>query len=405
MRMELRHVFTVALMGVVGACVSDDELPADEEDLGRAQVAQTTPLRFNEACRQGQTLTIAAVGDVILHSALQRQAYASSDLHFSLWNDVVDLVARADMTYGNFEGTAARGVNADGVFVGDPGLVLDGIVYSGTGTFNYHPSLIRSLLDTGFDIVSTGNNHAMDRRALGADMTLTAMNNAGLKHAGTRKSYQTSSSSYATIVERNGFRIAWIACSYGTNVEDVNRQVLLCPTGVSDQSRVESLIRRYAARDDVDAVIVAQHTGKVGSHEVLSSQRARARKWLEAGAIAVIGNHPHVVQPWEKIMTSDDREGFVIYSIGNFVSGYSDLDKRSSLLLYLGLTKSADGRVTINGVRYVPTYMLRSPYRVVPADTLSTSAGIASYDLTTGILGTGNVLASDEPLVTNPECE
>lgn len=87
---------------------------------------------------------------------------------------------------------------------------------------------------------------------------------------------------------------------------------------------------------------------------------------LGAGALVVLGGHPHVVQPWEKCKTQDGREAFVIYALGNFVSGQT-------------LTMGA------------------SPY------TAQLGSG-ESLALTTKILGTWNQLAKDEPLVTNPEC-
>ncbi|MCA9246215.1 MAG: CapA family protein, partial [Planctomycetales bacterium] len=108
----------------------------------------------------------------------------------------------------------------------------------------------------------------------------------------------------------------------------------------------------------------------------------------------------HVVQPWEKHVTPDGREGFVIYSLGNFVSGQSQLPRRSSLVLYLGLTKGRDGKVFVNGVRHVPLTMRR--WTVEPSDKASDAT--ESMALTTQIFGEWNRMKSDERLVTNPEC-
>ena len=41
---------------------------------------------------------------------------------------------------------------------------------------------------------------------------------------------------------------------------------------------------------------------------------------IDWGADAVIGNHPHVIQPCEWIEASDGRKGFVLYACGNFIS-------------------------------------------------------------------------------------
>jgi len=44
---------------------------------------------------------------------------------------------------------------------------------------------------------------------------------------------------------------------------------------------------------------------------------------LEAGANAVIGHHPHVLQPIETYLTQDQRNTVIVYSLGNFLSNQS----------------------------------------------------------------------------------
>jgi poly-gamma-glutamate synthesis protein (capsule biosynthesis protein) len=46
-----------------------------------------------------------------------------------------------------------------------------------------------------------------------------------------------------------------------------------------------------------------------------------AHKILEGGVDGIIGHHPHVLQPLEVRETEDGRTAFVIYSLGNFISG------------------------------------------------------------------------------------
>ena len=128
----------------------------------------TGPLEFANKCKAGTTITIAAVGDVLLHGPLQKQAYAARDAHHSLWKNVEPLLSRADLTYGNLEGPCADGMTTSGT-APDPGKVFDQRVYSSYPQFNYHPSLIDSLKESGFDVVSTANNHALDRRGREVD--------------------------------------------------------------------------------------------------------------------------------------------------------------------------------------------------------------------------------------------
>ena len=61
-------------------------------------------MSFSRACESGQSLTIAAVGDVLPHEGLAEQAYASFIGFESLWVKVVPYLKAADMAYANVEG-------------------------------------------------------------------------------------------------------------------------------------------------------------------------------------------------------------------------------------------------------------------------------------------------------------
>ncbi len=286
------------------------------------------PLLFAHACDPGPTLTIAAVGDLLLQGPLQRQAYDADDGFISLWSDVADLIASADVSYANLEGPTARGVNRAGEDVPDPGKVFDGTVYSAYPRFNVHPSLIEDLIESGIDVVSTSNNHSLDRRVLGVDRTIEALSASDLSFTGTRHSDGVGT--WHTYTENAGFRLAWIGCTYGTNgVLDDERQVRHC---YDDEDEILAHIAELKSEPGVDAVIVTPHWGIEYTHDPAAPEIRVAHEFIDAGAVAVLGAHPHVVQPWERYRTQDGREGFIVYSLGNFVSDQIPLGRRSTIL-------------------------------------------------------------------------
>ena len=65
----------------------------------------------------GGTITVAAVGDIILHEELLRQGFAHPDGFHSLWRAVHDLLATPDVTYANVEGPFGRNLTKTGVAV------------------------------------------------------------------------------------------------------------------------------------------------------------------------------------------------------------------------------------------------------------------------------------------------
>jgi poly-gamma-glutamate synthesis protein (capsule biosynthesis protein) len=352
------------------------------------------PISFLAACEPGDRVTVAAVGDVLLHGRLQQQAYASDQRFLDLWGEVGDLLAQADITYANLEGPTAAGITAGLRVVPDPGPVFDNKVYTGYPRFNYHPSLAQDLVDSGVDVVSTANNHALDRGGLGAEKTIEELEAAGLPFTGTRR--RDGSGDWHTETDANGFRLAWVACTFSTNgITDSKKQVLGCYT---DTTRLVNLVRELDAREDIDAVIVTPHWGIEYTANPRLTEVKLAHRLLDAGATVVLGGHPHVLQPWEKHLTPDGRETFVIYSLGNFVSGQRDLPRRSTLLLYLGLVRGLDGVTRVEGARYVPLHMseLDGALRLQAIDR---AGGLASSRaLTVRMFGEANLTSPDEPL-------
>ena len=369
---------------------------------------------FDSACSMGDTLTIAAVGDILVHTPLQKQATYQPDRFRSLWTGIVSLLSRADMTYGNFEGVSAPLINRKQMKVKkDPGFRYDDVVYTGYPRFNYHPFLIEDLVTDGFDIVSTANNHAADRGGIGVDLTIEGLNHAGLAGAGTRHSNATEETPWYAVVEREGWRVAWVACTKHTNGMRAKGQVLPCykkfgPDSVDTNPDVVSLVASLAERDDIDAIMVTPHFGKSHKPKPNAGQKAFAHAVLEAGALAVVGSHVHNLQPSERYITADGRETFVLYSMGNFVSAQGGLVPSSTVILYLGLTRrSADQRVVLNGVRFLPLYMTRSNKlrQILPVDALGERQRKAVTKHITGIFGERNLIWTEEPFTTQPHCD
>lgn len=409
--------FFLAALTVAAACaplgaddpVSNDGEGGEEYDpyspLGKADGfgGPDSPIEFASACEAGDKLVIAAVGDVLLHTGLQQQGLQDAGGFVSLWGDAADLLSQADVTYANLEGPTARGVNKSGNSVADPGPVFDDYVYTSYPQFNYHPSLLDDLVASGIDVVSTANNHSLDRRALGVDRTIDELRRVGLRFTGTRK--RGESGPWYTTTETNGFRLAWLGCTYGTNgIPDNNAQVLHC---FEDVAEVEAIVRDLAARSDIDAVMVTPHWGLEYQANPNRQQIDLAHRLLDAGATAILGSHPHVLQPWEKYRTADGRDTFAVYSLGNFVSGQRHLPRRSTLLLYLGLTRRYDGRVVVSGARYVPLHMSRDyDERPWELEVIDREGGPGdSRALTVGMFGLWNLQRPWEEPAPAAQCD
>jgi poly-gamma-glutamate synthesis protein (capsule biosynthesis protein) len=352
-----------------------------------AQTPAPQSIFFRDACASGDRVTVAAVGDLLFHFNLQQQALAKDSSFARLWQPVAPILRRADIVYGNLEGPAARGVTPGGQEIklapAKDDRAYDRRFYSGGESgvlvFNFHPSAVADVRAGGFDIVSTANNHAADRGPLGIDRTIDALEAAGLAHTGTRRQGESAQARpWGTITRAKGFAVAWLACTYGTNgMPDPHAQVLGCfGPRVEPAVAVLDEIARLAADPGIDAVILTPHWGNEYQSHPDESQRRLAHAAIEAGAAAVVGSHPHVLQPWERYEAPDGREGLIVYSSGNFISAQLRVEQRSGLISLLEFTREPGGRARLTAAGYVPTWVdFASPWRVVEnAGTVSPAA-------------------------------
>ena len=369
--------------------------------------------------RSDARITMAAVGDILMDRAVQMSARALMDPaieapHLRVASgferlfdeEVRDSLARADIVFANLETPLAldlskrESLDTDGIFVHrqvsvDPGEPYDGRAYTGAGfTFNAHPALALALKNTGFNIVSTANNHSLDRGSNGVDLTIDALRAAGIEHIGTRRSTDSSHGPCAPHAVKNikGVRIAFFAWtsplngvgglwgsrdrlhqvstlmsappSIGNTATNPAAQQAGPQSGTRPHSGLESITAQIAtARQDstVDLVVVSVHWGIQCVCNPSPLQRRLAHAMSNAGADIILGHHPHVLQPIERYTAPDGRQTLVAYSLGNFVSGYwrpwgrrLRLHERVSVILDVDITKR-NSSTTISDVRYLPT--------------------------------------------------
>lgn len=343
---------------------------------------QTVPISLPEQVTTTAAPTrvrVLAVGDVLLHAPLQRQAAVHPEGFRSLWSPVAEAIAQADVAYANLEGPTASGIALGGREVADPGPVFDGRVYTSYPLFNYPPRLVADLLDSGFDVVSTANNHALDRGSVGVDRTINTLERLGLPFTGTRRAGSVERQ-WVAHTHAQGHTLAWIGCTFSTNgVPDRHDQVLDC---YADKDEVLDLIRQQAADPNVGAVIVTPHWGVEYMAHPQGQERRLAQAFVDAGARVVLGAHPHVPQPWEVLRDPQDQPALVVYSLGNFVSGqFHRVHTRASLMAHVELEGVAGEPLRLVEAHYTPLEMKRTGtgYAVWPITDGSGTPEIATH--------------------------
>lgn len=376
------------------------------------RVEVTRAAAMVNTCLGADTLKIAAVGDVLLHRPLQGRGYSADDGFRGLWRPVEPFFRAADIAYANLEGPVARGITRGFNTVADPGPVFDNRVYTSYPMFNYHPRVIGDLKASGITLVSTANNHSVDRGSIGIDLTIQALQAAGMPFMGTIES--GAPRDFITYTNTRMGRIAWIACTYSTNgIPDPKAQVLMC---YGDRQEVLGLIGAEASRVDVAAVIVTPHWGYEYNLTENANQRALAAEMVGAGATAVIGTHPHVIQPWDWMTGPSGAKGLVVYSTGNFVSGQVQLQRRTGALAWVELCRQPPGadlatalgaKLVVAQAGWVALMMTRTAAGPELVVTTPASKGLegSAYALAEGMLPAGGatpkLVCTEGPIATD----
>ncbi|WP_062322696.1 CapA family protein [Halolactibacillus sp. JCM 19043] len=141
------------------------------------------------------------------------------------------------------------------------------------------------------------------------------------------------------VVEKNDITFAFLGYTYGTNGIPV-------PSGKShlvsliDEGRM--LIDVEVAKEEADVVVMHLHFGQEYQRTPNDEQQQLAKQMIEHGVDIIFGHHPHVLQPAEWIEREDGTRGFVIYSLGNFLSGQDELYRQIGGIVNVTVEKTGD---------------------------------------------------------------
>ncbi len=173
------------------------------------------------------------------------------------------------------------------------------------------PARVATLRAANIDAVTLANNHADDMHAAGVAQTAAVLAEQGLHAVGAARA-EPPLLRVETLAAA-GWSIGFIAVTQLRNVAPRAGEPQV-PYADQDalQAAIEPLVRE--ARADHDLVIVVVHWGLEYEDEPRAWMVAAGRAWIDAGADAVIGHHPHVLQGIER-----HGDGVIAYSLGNLL--------------------------------------------------------------------------------------
>lgn len=342
---SVRNVLAVVLVAA-GAAAALQRGALDSGANGRPVVDESRPAEKLAPRSRAVELTLAASGDFLIHSPVWQRAAANAGgrgYDFApMFRLIKPYVRGADLAFCHVE------------------TPLTSRPPKGYPVFNTPGALARAIKTTGWDACDTASNHSLDLGQYGVDQTSLALQRAGVAHTGSFRS--RAESRKIVLLEARGIRVAFLAYTAVSN-----GQVLPHPWSVNRASAPKILRdARKARRAGADVVVVNVHWGDEYQHQPSRAQRRLASILTRSPAVtAVIGQHVHVVQPIRRI-----NRKLVVFGEGNLVSNQTPAccapGAQDGIVVLLRVRAVPGGPATVKRVDYVPVWVRRPDYVVVP---------------------------------------
>lgn len=275
--------------------------------------------------RPADVVSFVAAGDNLIHGVIFMQAA----------NRSIDGGYDFDYVYENTEDYFDK---FDVRFINQETLVNDAYAPSHYPQFSTPIEMGEKVLDMGFDVIGTSNNHSYDKGVKGIKSSLEYWNNKDVVNVGFYTGDDSKDIKYLTV---NNIKMAFLAYTYGTNgisiYDDTSPYIINCDD-------FDTIDRQVAiAKENSDIVIVSCHWGWEDTNNVNDYQKYVADHLNKIGVDVIIGTHPHVIQTVEwRTNTENANKTLICYSLGNFVSAQSRANNMLGGLFQFNIVKSYD---------------------------------------------------------------
>jgi hypothetical protein len=298
-----------------------------------------------------EKISLLFVGDVMQHDGQIAAAFnKNANLHDykDCFKFVKPIVQDATISIANLE------------------VTHPGKPYKGYPQFSAPPQLTIALVDAGFNVILTANNHSCDGKSKGIIGTLNLLDSLKVKHTGTFRNQKERDENYPLLIEENGFRVALLNYTYGTNGLTVPAPLIV---NYIDSTQMKADFEK-AKSSHPDLIICTMHWGDEYKPEPNKYQKNWEKFCYDNGADMVIGSHPHVLQAIEKKKV-DMKDKLTVWSLGNFISNQRDRYKDGGVILRTDVVKKPNG-LALENTNYILTWVYpkqefsTKPYYILP---------------------------------------
>lgn len=271
-----------------------------------------------------------------------------------IYQSIRDLIWDADLSFANLE------------FVFDPEKPPRSYPY-----FNAPVDYVKAAIKAGFNVFSLANNHSLDMGSTSIIETIGTIANMSRDHRlyfnGTcARSEERFKPLYFEVA---GVQVGFLAVTSFLNTHVDDERVNIVP--YYDESAMDDFIHRLSlVTAKPDLFILSYHGGAEYTREPEQWRRDLFGRFIDSGVDIVWGHHPHVVQPWETVVTGRG-EKLILYSTGNLISGQAwtsgpnaekgEREGTGESALFAVEVTVRDSEAAVRRVNVIPIFNYRDP--------------------------------------------
>lgn len=224
-------------------------------------------------------------------------------------------------------------------------------------TPNYPDEFAEAVKKAGINLVTTANNHLLDKNISGAMRTLNILDKFNIMHIGSYRNQEEKNK--IKMVNIKGIKIAFLAYTSSVNynmIDDIYEKYKYL-TGIIPNRNNKYYENIYddikndfiqAKKAKPDIILVLAHMGEQFYHHTIEFQDKWNKIFSELGTDIILGDHSHTVQPLEYL-----GKTLIINSPGNFVNSYMENDEDSTAIIDIYIHKELK---KVLGASAIPMY-------------------------------------------------
>ena len=267
-----------------------------------------------------KAIRISYIGDLILlkDQVISAKNNKTGKYEFDeMFKNTWDYLKKSELSIGVYEGPSAGNKTSYSTSNYDDGIPLH---------LNFPDEFAKSVKKAGISLVTTANNHLLDKGIDGALRTIDILNKNNITHTGSYRSQKEKNQ--LLVLNISDIKFAILSYTSFINFKNIEKLYEKYPYLTSFipniNNKYYNKILKEIEKDfekaknaNPDCILVLVHMGTEFRDSTDNFQKKWNKIFSELGADIILGDHSHHVQPLEQLGNT-----FIVNSPGNFVNSY-----------------------------------------------------------------------------------